>query len=239
MKKFFLALFLTIATTAMAQTVSHTVKVGETLTTIAAQYGISVDQLRAANPDLNTTFYAGMDLNIPGVYTKQAESRPDEYTRAKVRFRPSGYNGYVEWSSGFDVDDAETFNYALLTTIHGYRFNPHIFLGAGIQFNYIYDDYYGEEMFNAPVFADFRYNILMSRCTPFLEARLGYDFIGESDDFYGAFQFGVDVALGRRFGLTAGINLSTQSIYDFSYRRYDEYDPEPLPFIGFSFGLHF
>lgn len=53
------------ALTVMAQSTTHVVKRGETLTMIATQYGVSVDALKAANPLVGKTLFVGMKLQIP------------------------------------------------------------------------------------------------------------------------------------------------------------------------------
>ncbi len=53
------------ALTVMAQSTTHVVKRGETLTMIATQYGVSVDALREANPLAGKSLFVGMKLQIP------------------------------------------------------------------------------------------------------------------------------------------------------------------------------
>ena len=48
-----------------AQNHIHTIQRGETLETIARLYGITVDQLREANPKAEQMFYFGLPLVIP------------------------------------------------------------------------------------------------------------------------------------------------------------------------------
>lgn len=150
-------------------------------------------------------------------------------------FRPSGYMGFVDFGDGFDVEDFETYN-VTVTTVHGYQFNPHLFLGLGAEMQYITNG--SDDYTCLPVFLDFRYNILKSRVTPFIELRGGYDFV-ETKEQYEAAQIGVDVALTERFGLYAGVNFHTQFGYDFDFRRWEEEDLERISYVGFTLGLHF
>lgn len=55
---------ITVAAKAQDQTL-HTVKRGETLSTIAQMYGITEKELRAANPNMKDLFFVGMKLQIP------------------------------------------------------------------------------------------------------------------------------------------------------------------------------
>lgn len=57
--------------TCMAQTMkSHTVQRGETLESIAKKYGVTVEAIKEANPNMGGYFYVGMGLKIPEKETK-------------------------------------------------------------------------------------------------------------------------------------------------------------------------
>lgn len=59
-------LFLLLAIgTLRAQEVTHTVQRGETLSSIAGKYGVTVDKLKEANPTTKSYVYVGMKLIIP------------------------------------------------------------------------------------------------------------------------------------------------------------------------------
>lgn len=67
MKKiFFIAFALFFSMMAMAQqVVKHTVVAGETITSVAAKYGVSEADIKDANPETKQYFYTGMELVIP------------------------------------------------------------------------------------------------------------------------------------------------------------------------------
>ena len=67
MKRYLLSLILAMCVmTGMAQTTqTHTVQRGETIESVAQKYGITVDELKAANPNASNLFFVGMKLNIP------------------------------------------------------------------------------------------------------------------------------------------------------------------------------
>lgn len=66
MKRLFFVMLMCIVTiTLSAQTKVHTVQRGETVASVAKKYGISVDELKKANPNVNNFFYIGMALTIP------------------------------------------------------------------------------------------------------------------------------------------------------------------------------
>ncbi len=59
-------LFLFVLLNVLAQeSLTHTVKTGETITSICEQYGISKDDLTSLNPSLKNYVYTGQVLNIP------------------------------------------------------------------------------------------------------------------------------------------------------------------------------
>ena len=65
-------------TFAFAQSVvQHVVQRGETIPSIAKKYGISEEELKKANPDINDYFYAGMKLVIPKKEKSIANSPSD------------------------------------------------------------------------------------------------------------------------------------------------------------------
>jgi len=58
-------------------TTIHVVQRGETVASIAKKYGISEEELKKANPDINDYFYAGMKLVIPKKEKSIANSPSD------------------------------------------------------------------------------------------------------------------------------------------------------------------
>lgn len=247
MKKLFFLLLMVISTTAMAQQFTHSVKAGETLSSIAAQYNVTVDQLRAANPQVSNSFYVGMALNIPGNVAQQPATQTnydystynyaqnnESSSSRKAKFRPKGYNGFFEVSSGLDLDGGDIL-LTTVTTIHGFRFNPRIFLGLGVEAQaYNHEDFHYTAL---PVFLDFRYTMLKSRVTPFLELRSGYEVLEASDYYYGL-QLGLDVAITQRFGLYTGLIARSQLGYD-CYNCFTHDDLDNMFYLSLNFGLHF
>ena len=64
-KLLFVMLMCFISITLYAQTKVHTVQRGETVAIVAKKYGVSDDDLKKANPNINNYFYVGMTLTIP------------------------------------------------------------------------------------------------------------------------------------------------------------------------------
>ena len=95
------------------------------------------------------------------------------------------------------------------TTIHGVQLNNRIFLGLGVGL--ITSDDYDFHM-SIPAFADFRFDFLENKITPFVEVRAGYDVALEGNSgFYGDFAFGCRF---RRFSVSTGVETLRGEIYD-------------------------
>ncbi|AXY24697.1 hypothetical protein CL176_00885 [Suicoccus acidiformans] len=78
----------------------HTVQAGETLSTIAQAYGLSVDQLAAYNNIASSWIYVGEQLAIPSGYA---------YTSPSYDYSGSYYTGPVSnWSNYHSVSSGET-----------------------------------------------------------------------------------------------------------------------------------
>ena len=95
------------------------------------------------------------------------------YSQGKVKsylsrqYDITGYRGFVDFGAtttalvNLGSSDFEVY------TSHGYQFNAHSFLGAGVGLK---DGCY------LPIFADYRYNILKGTIVPFVGAKAGYLF---------------------------------------------------------------
>lgn len=67
-----------LAGMAQSSIITHVVERGETLESIASKYGISVDEIKRANPNANGMVYAGMKLNIPANKKQPAADSSDQ-----------------------------------------------------------------------------------------------------------------------------------------------------------------
>ena len=98
----------------------------------------------------------------------------------------------------------------VITTVHGFRFNPKISigLGTGIRFDPYNEDY------AIPVFANVRYDILNRKISPFMAANSGIAIgIGEfNTGFYGSFDFGCRF---KRFSLSTGVETAKRREMDY------------------------
>ena len=128
------------------------------------------------------------------------------------------------------------------TTTHGVQFNNKIFLGGGIGFCIADDDM--ESYLAIPVYADFRFDILNKKTTPFIEARAGVAFAIEgTTGFYGNISVG---GRFKRFSLSTGVE-TLQGTEDYFRYEYDtdyvysswNYVDCPEPYRAFSFVTRF
>ena len=79
MKKILVCMFMLLPfMSIMAQQVSHTVRRGETLESIAKKYNVSVYALTQSNPDAKDVFYVGMKLVIPSAKATKNEIKTPE-----------------------------------------------------------------------------------------------------------------------------------------------------------------
>ena len=114
----------------------------------------------------------------------------------------------------------------VITTVHGFRFNPKISigLGTGIRFDPYNEDY----DYAIPVFANVRYDILNRKISPFMAANSGIAIgIGElNTGFYGSFDFGCRF---KRFSLSTGVETAKR-------RETDYYWVPEWNGVGFDYG---
>lgn len=73
---FFAVVFVSLQLTAQTQNLRHEVQGGETLYSISRTYGVSVDDIRKANPKMGDTLLAGSVIIIPKVTTSTTSPTP-------------------------------------------------------------------------------------------------------------------------------------------------------------------
>lgn len=155
---------------------------------------------------------------VEKITKEEAINRESEKSN-RIRTDEKGYRGSVEVgtivnfrASGIPIDRG-AFS---ITTSHGYQFNPHLFLGAGIGLDY---HAAGGRLF-MPLFADVRANFLNRDITPFWGIKAGYS-IGSKNAYNkvstGAYfnpTFGVRFILNRQsaMNIAFGYNLQQQIV---------------------------
>lgn len=69
----FVAMFIFASATTLAQSEQvHKIEKGETVESIAQKYGVTVDDIKKANPNAGNYFYVGMSLKIPRKVSEEA-----------------------------------------------------------------------------------------------------------------------------------------------------------------------
>lgn len=111
----------------------------------------------------------------------------------------AGYKGFADVAYSINVSGIDGASRIEVSTIHGYQIIPHLFVGAGVAYNYFHE----VESSAVPVFADVRGTLPIGKFSPFVDARIGYSVAG-----YNGFYF--SPSIGCRLGLTnsLGLNLS-------------------------------
>lgn len=134
-------------------------------------------------------------------------------TVAVDRIPPRGYTGMLDLTYGVGVGDVESDRIGF-TTVHGYQFNPYLFVGGGFTLNYFLD----EETVNLPLFADVRATLPIgaSRCVPFFDYRIGYS-AGDVSGFYMSPSIGVRFGSRHSFNISIGYEYQSAEIYYSGY----------------------
>ena len=169
----------------------------------------------------------------------------------QARQPEQGYRGFVEWSnnvSSYTTPIGKFTDYFTGgSTSHGYQINPWIYGGAGIVFEYCKNT--GEYIF-AP-FADVRSDLKFGKFTPFVDARIGYNFTQYGDGLiitsknggvYFSPKVGYRINWGRKVGVNIGVGLTLVG-----YKNRYNWDSTTGTFLGvkngcdsyFSFSLGF
>ena len=154
---------------------------------------------------------------VEKITKEEAINRESEKSN-RIRTDVKGYRGSVEVgtivnfkASGIPIDKG-AFS---ITTSHGYQFNPHLFLGAGIGLDY---HAAGGRLF-MPLFADVRANFLNRDITPFWGVKIGYAVGSKASEvvnpgIYFNPTFGVRFILNRQsaMNIAFGYNLQQQIV---------------------------
>lgn len=112
-----------------------------------------------------------------------------------------------------------------MQTTHGYQFNPHFFLGAGIACIEYMGDLKGECVI--PVFLNVKGYLSKNRFSPYLSVDAGYGIDAQSG-VYLAPAFGVSWMFAQNFGCFA--EVAWQSIDQKNYKQ-----NQVVIRLGFSF----
>lgn len=161
-----------------------------------------------------------------------------------------GYQGTVEISYGLGVGDLGS-SRAIFQTVHGYRFNPYVFVGAGVGVDYNTDI---ESVF-IPVFANVKGYFTKTMVRPFASLDLGYAVATESMEVplmgitrskkvnMGGLlinpMFGVDIRVSDRHSVTFAIGYRMQSIPTYVYYADGHVERQMSGAVNFKLGFTF
>lgn len=137
-----------------------------------------------------------------------------------AQFLQKGYHGivdvgYCHYISQIDPSTIE------LTTSHGYQFNQHIFLGAGIGFDFTGESKWGDisgkpynkraAKVDIPLFFNARANLTKTKLSPFVDARVGA-YINNDGNIYANFALGGRYAINDKMGLSLSIGYELRKV---------------------------
>jgi len=166
-----------------------------------------------------------IDRIAKGIRENSSVTRPQKPYKPRKMYEVKEYNGFVD--VGFTLGIGE-YGYSRfeVSTAHGYRFNPYIFAGLGVGIHY-YDD----RDLVLPVFANFRYSMLKTMTSPFIDLKGGYSF-----RLSGVFEDGLYFApsVGLRF--MAINNVITNFSIGYTYQMLGVYDSTTVSYISRSAG---
>ena len=119
--------------------------------------------------------------------------------------------GYCYYISQIDPSTVE------ITTSHGYQFNPYIYLGAGLGFDFTGECKWGEvgghpynrrdSKVDIPLFFNARANFTKTIFSPFADVRIG-SYVNNDGNIY------ANLALGARYGISEDLGLSLSVGYE-------------------------
>lgn len=126
----------------------------------------------------------------------------------------SGYRGM--FNAGWIFTENASFE---AITIHGYQFNPHLFVGGGAGINY-YSSSDGHDAGFIPIFADVRGYLLKGKISPYAETKIGalVPYAEGGTSLYFAPEIGCKFHTSKKFALTVGVEFILKDTKDISSR---------------------
>ena len=150
----------------------------------------------------------------------------------KVPFK--GYKGMVDFAYGVGVNNLYNGSRISISTTHGYQINPYIFVGAGLQLNYHYDD----SDLAVPIFANARASLPLSRNVAlYFDYRIGCS-IGLGSGFYTSPAIGIRAGRKSAFNFSIGYEYQGCDVYYYIY-NYSFYGRGNAGAITFRLGMDF
>lgn len=145
-----------------------------------------------------------------------------------------GYHGMVEagychYISQFSPSTIE------VTTSHGYQFNPYIFLGAGVGFDYTNSATWGDvsgkpynkrdAKVDIPVFFNARASITKTKVIPFIDGKIG-SYVNNGGNIYATLALGARCAVSDNMGIyvSAGYEIRKVTVQQLNIMSGDKWN---------------
>lgn len=129
---------------------------------------------------------------------------------ASAQHLEKGYHGFVDigYSKCISQLDPSAIE---ITTSHGYQFNPYIYLGGGVGFDFTGSCSWGEvdrhafekreSKVDIPVFFNFRSNFTKTKFSPYFDAKVGA-YLNNDCYPYATLAFGCRCSIGNNMGIS-------------------------------------
>lgn len=164
--------------------------------------------------------------------------------------------GYCAYISQIDPSTIE------VTTSHGYQFNPYLFLGAGVGFDFTGETKWGDvsghpynkrdSKVDIPVFFNARANFTKTRFIPFVDAKVGA-YVTEGNGIYANAAIGCRYSFGNNMGISLSVGCEARKVtvkqlnmttgnkynnYNYSF-YYTDRENEPVDGVVIKMGFDF
>ncbi len=137
------------------------------------------------------------------------------------------YRGFADFGYTFGLGDCDMGRFEFNTS-HGYQFNPHFFLGAGMGWHLdLADEVFGgvastftnqhENNVEIPIFANFRANFTETRFSPFVDAKIGTH-VTNGSGLYASASLGCRIATTKKQGINIFVG------YTYAKYRFHAFD---------------
>lgn len=150
----------------------------------------------------------------------------DEVERISKKKEPKSKTSGLEQRARWFVEYAETIGECSrieFSGVYGYQIRPKLFIGGGIGFHCYFD----EDAYEAPIFANLRYDFINRRATPYIDLRGGYT-VGT---YFGPY-FSPTAGARIRLGNWGAINIGA----GYTMQFFEGYNEDGLTLrVGFEF----
>ncbi|MCR5246379.1 MAG: hypothetical protein K6E14_01150 [Paludibacteraceae bacterium] len=138
----------------------------------------------------------------------------------QAQFLQKGYRGMVDVGYCLYISQIAPTTIEL-TTSHGYQFNPYIFLGGGVGFDFTGECKWGDingkpynkrvAKVDIPIFINGRANLTKTKISPFVDARVGA-YINNGGNIYANLALGGRYAINERIGVSLSVGYEIRKV---------------------------